>query len=312
MTNKFKKPVPPDPDSPLLVPPFFDGGPEVGRAAMSAVSEHANRSTVAIMIEKGTTPHEIATGVLFEAAEHAFIVTAAHVLEGGAHLDKTAVVLRPIAPPVPLGGSTGFSRADCDIAMLPLNAEQRAALTESGARFLRQDSIDTLFSPRVWPPRPPEHLLCIYGFPAEALARNQDDKGGLHLRARRFVVPLAPTQGIFPAGFDPALEMALEYPSTEHASMYRSDGSQGAAMKPDGFSGCGVWSLPISRWKNWRPDDARLVAIQSSWVGPPGTRGQERLRCVRISEIVPLLTTCYPGLEQSLSLTIPSRTRIET
>jgi len=115
---------------------------------------------------------------------------------------------------------------------------------------------------------------------------------------------LLPHDGSGANGFNARDHIALEYPRTDQISVWQLDGARVKAIEPYGFSGCGVWSRPISRNLAWQPSDLRLIANQYSWVDRVRAAGS--VRCTRVSVAMGLIRKGVPEVAPSLDLVFPA------
>ena len=276
--------------------------PEIPRAAIRVLRDVAGPCTLPLVIG-AERPTDIGTGVFFEAAGVSFILAAAHTVEKGAR-DGSC-----ISVPCPRGAAPIIDNADVilpktaplDCAVVKLSAENHAALVDGGFVPLRQNVLDAAYHPNTWPPANPAHFLCLFGFPA---ATTEWDPTRRAVSVGRRAFTLLPHDGSGPPGFDPRYHIALSYPRTDEVSIWQLDGSRVQAIKPGGFSGCGVWSLPLSRELAWQPSDVRLVALQHAWV--EGYRAPGAVRCTRISVAIGMIRKAIPDLAPTLDLVFPA------
>lgn len=285
---------------------MLDPVTQIGPLAKPVIEEVAKPATIPIVtgdLDDREVGLDSGTGVLFACADDHFAITAAHLAWFTTTnrwalsvpcRNRGPVVLKECT--VTHTGPSKNRHADdhIDIAVIHLRPELAADLLEGGYRFIRAPQLEPWHEPRLDAQGLPEKVLCMYGFP--------HGRALLDVPARKVEVN---PQGVFlratDAGatphFDPQLHLALDYPDPKMLSVKNLSGETVQPSTPNGFSGGGVWSLPLSRIGCWAATDLRLVGIQVSWLDPTGPA-----RCTKIGLPLSVIANQFPLLRPALGL----------
>ncbi|VTR94336.1 unnamed protein product [Gemmata massiliana] len=275
-------------------------------AANAKAAEFARSCTVSFMLDDGERAWLVGSGILFEVATKAFILTASHVFQKQLsymyrHHTVFLSVGKPGVQPIKLDQVVGFFSASegntaptksMDIAFMDLS-EKTADALRAHMRFLHLSDVD------ISPKDKPRAIYLTYGYP-NSLVDEATAKSGsvryapLHLvsdayRGDRGEVP----------GHKPDEEIVVNYdPKTSENHL----GDSVELPDPRGASGCGMWRMAygIADFEKWDTAMMKLVAIEH-------IRNDKVhvLRGGRISYLVAELAARHPDLVAAIQLNFP-------
>lgn len=263
-------------------------------------------STVPLFVSNEKTTGVIGSGVLFQIAEHHFLITAAHVTDAIKKAMSHGYLLYTAAGqpqresiqfnrfPILSTLEQGLGREDdpYDISVITLPAEVVRALLP-GRRFLHLPEIDVLDGRRAG------SLYVVFGYPSGTCAHDREFNAistepllyGTRV-SQRELEDLNPPR-------NPKTDYLLDF-SQEFG--VRLDGQDGGPPDPKGISGCGIWRV-IDSHENadrWSPDQVRLVGIEHSW-----SRRKHYVRGTTIGIALTMILRQYPELDRPASISLP-------
>lgn len=252
-------------------------------AAMKALEVDAGECTVPLEARSATECVSAGSGVLLHVAGVGFVVTAGHCAWwarqdgwalGVACRDGTRLGLERFELIATWPDANRHAHDHNDVAILRLNGEQKAELDRRGWRFVGLHAFDDWYDASHWPPN---HALCPLGYPDEI--REEDNMFG-----RRCLTLCAGDAGTL-QNFDSGMHISLVYPDPSRGDSVRGvDGQLMQPTHPQGFSGGGVWSLPMNKFNRWVADDVRLAGIITEF-----RVDCLRLRCTKIGIVRQML-----------------------
>ncbi|MBK5275740.1 MAG: hypothetical protein JJE30_11890 [Desulfuromonadales bacterium] len=275
--------------------------------AMSAgIPAAITDSTVVIVGSNAPAVRHFGTGTLFSVADRNFVVTAAHVIRS-AYADKATVGISGgvsdfIATPdswILSNGLHGRNGLDLfDVAVCALNENQVAKLRSR--IFLRLSDIS--FSDDL-----SQGYFLISGFPQIWSTACDQQVDTMKLRLLHFSTfsYQGDTAGL--DGYDARYHLLLD---AKHDDLLDKSGdkiqfrmrSGASARMPNdlqGVSGCSVWQIGDLRTPphQWRSDQARLVAVQTSVYSK-----RSLIKATRWNALSTLLYTAFPELRPAIEL----------
>lgn len=245
---------------------------------------------------------QLGTGTLFKIADRHFVVTAGHVLDDAAKNDATLAIGGSDGRFVVVGGgwikSAPAEAGDLyDIAVHVLSEPAVARL--SGAAFLRLSdvSFDSFSNHR---------FFALFGFPQIWATPSDKPSDEMKFKALQFSTfkYSGTTSGL--QGYDPTVHLLLD---AQDERVFDESGAdmefrlrQGirASFPGDleGISGCSVWKLGSeASVHDWKPEDARLVAVQTGVY-----RERKVIKATRWAAVTTLIHQAYPELRPALAL----------
>lgn len=271
-------------------------------AAWSAIVPAAGACTVALATDC-VDDRSAGSGVLVRIAEDSFLFTAGHCASCVEVEGRWLAIACPKGPPVRLGTmglaqttptAEGHKHDHTDVAVFHLSGEQHAALLKGGHDFLRISSVLAWYDVGPWPP---VDVLVPYGYPDDA---RQFINDLWHLDHRALTLHHADPTGL--KDFDHRAHIAMAYPNPLSAdpNTYNLDGAPAVAIHPIGFSGGGVWRLPLRKLNRWENTDAHLVGISTEF-----EPGRMRARCTKVGVLLSLVLRLCPNLADPLRILQP-------
>jgi hypothetical protein len=201
------------------------------------------------------------SGVLFRIAERHFILTCAHGIKNiykkhgfpayiGPLVEESGHPIRLVDCPIILA-----KKSNLDLAVIELTNDVVERLLPTN-RFISVAEMDMQAIAR------PACYL-ISGFPSEGTT--QDDTGhGVKTLGMWYVTLLHRGELNPDSEYDQNIHLILHF----GRQAIGQDGTPSDVPQPHGLSGCGIWRLTNEEtWENWKPEDAKLVAIQHRWGG---------------------------------------------
>lgn len=261
-----------------------------------------HRSTVPILSQRNggrSGPVVVAgTGVLVAVDDARFLVSAAHVF---AYKKKYGAVLCiPTGEGLceDVGGDLATPEAPADehadIGVLRLPDALARKVEALGAQFLR-----LAIALPIVPSKLPDGGYVVYGYPEDGA--RYDSKGELN--------PVPHYLGCIPyrgdtallGSYDPNFHALLSL--KRHEVRNQHTGEVETFPKPHGMSGSGVWWAYASKdvSEGWKPEYARLVAIQSAWYD------DSALVVIPIQIMTKLIAEGWPELASAVMITAPPR-----
>lgn len=228
------------------------------------------------------------TGILFQVADHHFLITASHDLNWIS--ENVPIFIAPHGPgidPIQLTGRmTGTEDASIDIAIMRLASENVEYLLPE-RQFLRMTSLDFLS-------RSSNGIYVVQGYPVE-LGRIDMDVGKVRTRGMRYCTDIY--EGELPAmdyPFDDDIHVSLQHHLDEH------DLSGNAIKSPKitGMSGGAIWRLAESIDGKLEVNEPKLVAVQTK------AKTGEFLKGTWIKYALELIAKTYPELRPAMSLLV--------
>lgn len=227
------------------------------RRSMIEATAADDLSTVPILGKvENIVVHE-RTGILLAIAESHFLVTAAHKLRNRSR-DGMRFFIPPAnrgGTPIPLDGIVTSAGKELDVAVWEL-ADDAVAQLKLDRRFLRIADVDFSANPK-------PGVYVIRGYPSE-MNRAEPNNQTFRVRILRFLAE--PYSGELPhsadSPFDPLKHVLLRHSERGQDAT----GNYTDAPPIDGMSGCGIWRLASfdQRFKDWQPDNRKLIAIQTA------------------------------------------------
>jgi hypothetical protein len=262
------------------------------------------RATVPLLVSNGDAPTLLGSGVLFEIADHHFLISAAHVMDRVKELQRAGyqLFLPPGtgAPLVPLTRflllsslPQGFGREDdpLDVCVAVLEPATVQGLLPH-RRFLHLPDLDIFDQQRK------ESLYVVMGYPTERVLTEEEGRityepllYGTRI-SRRDLGDIHPPR-------NPAFDYVLDF-SREFCA--RLDGLPGQPADPGGISGCGIWRLIMDEAKTdqWSTNEVKLVAIEHGW-----RHNKHFIRGTRVGVLVSVILNKYPELQAAAQISYP-------
>ncbi len=269
------------------------------------------RCTVPLFTITGEGVILFGSGVLFEIADHQFLITAAHVTDDAARLAKAhyPVFIHSGAPKaafVPLGTyrrlssvQRGLGRDDdpFDLSVARLSPEVAGGMVPH-RRFLHLPSLDLFDQQR------PESRYAVFGYPKESCTSEEE---GQRIGYQPMLYGTKVTQrdlGELRPPRNPEVDYFLDF---SRQFGVRVDGEPGAPADPHGMSGCGIWRLILDQAEvgQWSAQDVKLVGIQHGW-------GERRhfFRGTRVFFAIQMILKTYPELKGPAQISLPALRRL--
>ncbi len=234
------------------------------------------------------------TGVLYQVADHHFILTAAHWLRD--IIQHNILLFIPTYgaadPGIPLVGALFHTteKEIRDVGVIHLD-EATAEKLKSRKEFLRHGKVCISDAD-------PEGLYVVFGYPEEWFGRTADSE--LITRPLPYFCQRYSGETMPDSGYDPQLHMALGF---DRNVVTTQDYSRQTLPTARGMSGCGIWRVAdcskegVERWST---KELRLVGIQHTWCNE-----RKYLLGTRIQYALQVVSMNYPELERPLDLIYP-------
>jgi hypothetical protein len=262
-------------------------------------------TTLPLFANKGDHLALFGSGVLFQLADHHFLITAAHVMDEALKAERHGYSFfvdgRPGHGLLPLNkflvlrsleGPLGRDDDPFDLAVARLPKELAEALVPH-RRFLHMPEIDA------FDPQHRESGYAIYGYPSAGLTMDPDiEKRGYE--PMLYVTTLCQRDvGALHPPHDPRWGYLLNF-SQQYC--VRLDGGSGGPKNPKGISGCGIWRIiaDAAATDRWKPDDVRLVGIEHGWKPE-----KHYVRGTRIGYAIAMILKKYPELRPVVEISRP-------
>ena len=272
--------------------------------AMSAsIPDAVAASSVAIVVANRPFVRHLGSGTLLAVADRRFVVTAAHVIRaaqttvgisGGSDNNFIAT-----AGKWHLSAPSNEDKDDpFDVAVYPLEKSQTARL--EGHTFLRIG--DVSFESDL-----SRAFFVVSGFPSIWSTETREADDPMKLRPLQYSTCAYGGSTVALQGYDARYHVLLDaeperiFDSSGSAMEFRTRSGYAAQMPQDlqGISGCSVWmigdlSIPCN---HWRPDHARLVAVETG-VFP----GRAAIKATRWNAVTTLLYSAFTDLHSTIEL----------
>jgi len=275
----------------------------MGTISSSCLAER----TVSILIEEYPNAlTQLGTGILLAIADSVFLVSAAHVLK---HAVDGQVWINPVAngsrmlplEKMEVALSSDRSRVDFGFIRLPEGAASELA---SSKKLVRIHDVDGA--------APAAHWYAVLGYPKELNVDKHTESSvpstPMYYSTRLHDVARDPL-----ADFDPAINLALEYP------VYGSGEpvTRKLTTMPDvrGMSGAGIWRLYRhgDRALGWSEDQIQIAGVLHTRTGESGpfhsSSGSPALVGVHFIHVVRTIRRAHPDLASAIDLVHPNRAR---
>ena len=280
------------------------------RAVNQRIAHHvpsrAWDSTVTVVVAHGGAVHHIGTASLYQIADHRFVVTARHVLQGPGDADKTVGISGGSDGHfVPLPGTwirseppEGMTADPYDVTVhrLPREAEDKL----QGQQFLRLSDV-AADDPG------PKAVFTIFGFPGMWSKSSGKDDQPLSVKPLELTTYayVGDTQRL--TDYDPRLHLLLaatpQYVTAPDGTpiRFRDRFGQEArfpiALK--GVSGCSVWHIgdlgvPLERWGDLPARLAGFTSGVNQWLGT--------IKVTRWIVVNTLIRDAFPALRPVFNL----------
>ena len=256
-----------------------------------------HRSTIPIMSQKDrgrAGPMVIGgTGVLLAVDDARFIVSASHVLAYDALKDVPLFVPVGVGLAQRIRGDFILSNDDdkVDLGIVRLDDEFARKMETFGAQFLRTAQLEFVGANPL-----PDGGYIVYGYPEEGTALDPNGQFipvPYQIGCDRYASEPQPGEL---ENYDPTYHRLLDY--RRDATNYKTDAKE-RLPHPGGMSGCGVWHAYSADdvESGWRPEYARLIAIQSAWYADVPA-----LRVAPIDRIRTAISHLWPELRPAFSI----------
>ena len=262
-------------------------------------------TTLPLFANKGDHLALFGSGVLFQLADHHFLITAAHVMDEALKAERHGysffidgrpgqglLQLNKFLVLSSLKGPLGRDDDPFDLSVACLPRELAETLVPHRS-FLHMPEVD------VFDPQDRDSAYAIYGYPSAGFTRDLDsNKRGYEpllygtSLCQRDVGALHPPH-------DPKVGYLLNF-SQQYC--VRLDGGSGGPKNPKGISGCGIWRIIVdaAAADRWKPDDVRLVGIEHGWMAE-----KHYVRGTRIRYAIAMILKKYPELRPVVEISRP-------
>jgi hypothetical protein len=218
--------------------------------AINAVGSHVAKQHTCMISKEGDSPKPIGSGTFVKIDGHLFIATAKHLFEGFAENDLIGIYWGEDDRRAGTTFSSVIVHRNLDLAAIPIPSEARACGGPiEGPEGLVQKG-DT-------------QIFVVSGVPAERIVvdpkKRTVEVGHFSLGCIELPPHLRPEDPFLPIRTD--VDLFLNY--TRKFALGRF-GDPMRQIAPFGLSGGGIWLVAQDEGGIWSPDNARLVAIQST------------------------------------------------
>jgi hypothetical protein len=257
-----------------------------------------NSSVVPIFGEQNGVAIQCGTGTLFRVADRSFMVTASHVADIRTIYDIQLYVCdaRPGAEGIPLAGAL-HSERNLDVAVLELSPEIVHRLPNR--KFLTVHHADRAGN------RITKGWYCVHGYP-NCWSKPIPEEQKTEVKGFTYGTVLYEGDASKFGEYNPEIHVLLTVPSDGNVDCHGASHDMPKSL--EGISGCSIWQAYYEGLPNkeWTPDDAMVVAVQT------GTfqRGTV-VKGTRWFVVNEILHRKYPDLEKPLSLITPHKRLIQ-
>lgn len=222
---------------------------ESERLALGAAGRYVAKHFTCFIAKNHGKPRLLGSGTLIRVEQRVYVATAKHLFEGLGPSDLIAVYWNEKDHRAGVGRSEIVeAQGDLDLAALPLDIQD----PDVGL------SLDALGTART---SGHNELFVISGIPTQSFACDEASRTVVAGHWSLGLVALP--QQSWPAPGALNLDRHILFNYTK-AFALDGNGKPMQAIDPPGLSGGGVWEVPISDEGIWLPEQARLVAVQSS------------------------------------------------
>lgn len=242
--------------------------------AINAVGFHVAKKHTCLISKEGEHPRPIGSGTFVRMGAKLFVATARHLFEDFEVDDRVGIYWGEEDNRAGAAMESIIVDDNLDLAAIPLPPDTEAC--GGPLEYLEQDQREL----------EPE-LFVLSGIPAE---RCDIDLNSRTLRVGHFslgCIKLPPH--LWPRNPDDPIQTEVDL-LLNYTRNFATDrlGDPMRQVAPFGMSGGGIWSVPKSKDGIWSPENARLVAVQSTVEADQW----RYLRCTRIKPWIQLLSDC--------------------
>ncbi len=150
-----------------------------------------------------------------------------------------------------------------------------------------------------------DYPVTLIGTPGELMQSRRDGKLTLAdvIGASWNCTTEAPTGAVWPKVDPPAnplFDIILDYPSGNDTARRLETNTPTTLPDPEGMSGGGLWDQGFGENALWKPEDAFLIGVQTSWHA-----NRRYIRAVQIVHWLRLVHQHYPDLRPTLEERFP-------
>lgn len=242
--------------------------------AITAVGFHVAKTHTCMIARESTHPDPIGSGTIIQMGSQLFVATAKHLLEEFTVDDLIGIYWGEKDNRAVAAMESIIVDDNLDLAAIPLPPDTEARGGPLLEYELDKEAVES-------------ELFVLTGVPTVKCDIDLESRvlqvGHFSLGCMRLPPHLWPTNPVKP--IRPDVDLLLNY--TRDYAMDRL-GDPMCQIAPFGMSGGGIWSVPKNTDGIWSPDNARLVAIQSTVESDQW----RYLRCTRIEPWIQLLSNC--------------------
>jgi hypothetical protein len=201
-------------------------------------------------------------------------------LGGSILLTDVGILVSPIPPNRTRDDPRMRENDQCDVGVCELTTEIVSQMA-SNFRFMHLFEIDTT-TPAI------QGLYMVMGYPYE-IRKASNEGRSVSATNLRFLTSLCD-----PDPSEPIWSIKLKYAERDGAF---------TAPHPGGMSGCGIWRFTKDKQssKEWKKEDAKLVAIQHTY-----NAGRKFVRGTSFAAVLSLIGMQWPELQEPIHISHPS------
>lgn len=268
----------------------------------ASIPAAAAAATVAVVGANGPLIRHFGSGTLLAVADRRFVVTAAHVIRKAHEFEATVGISGGLDNYfVATSGNWILSHNDAlddpfDIALYPLTQSQTERFHHRAFIRIADASFAVDLS---------RGFFVVSGFPSIWTTDSRHAEETLKLRMLQYSTYACNRDAAALQGYDARHHLLLEaspeqlFDVTGSSMQFRTLNGYAAQMPQDlrGISGCSVWmigSLDIP-CENWRPEQAKLVAVETGVFS-----GHSTIKVTRWNAVTTLLYAAFPDLRATI------------